>query len=75
MKPCSFSKLEYFLKERKRQLSTYVKETREVAVDPLDEGVVGEVEEDLEIGQDQQLGHSEDEEVFSDNCEDDQDSD
>ena len=49
MKPCSFSKLEDFLKERKRQLSTYVKETREVAVDPLDEGVVGEVEEDLEI--------------------------
>ena len=65
-KPCSFDKLEDFLKERRRFLSTYVRETREVEVGHG--GVVdgGGVEEDLEMGQEGSLGHSEDEEVFSD---------
>ena len=76
-KPCSFDKLENFLKERRRHLSTYIRETREVEVGRggVFEEDMGGVEEDLEMGQAGTLGQSEDEEAFSDALDVDQDSD
>ena len=86
MKPSSFDKLEDFLKERRRHLTTYIRETREVEVGGQEEVDVGGQEEvvaedelgddeDLEMGRAEQLAHSEDEEIFSDGLEDDEDSD
>ena len=73
--PHSFQKLDSFLKDKRRDLEDYVRETCEHgAKDGLKLDDVDDVEE-LEVGPELELGNSGDEEEFSDGSGDNNDSD
>ena len=72
--PLSFQRLDSFLKDKRRDLKNYVRETCEHGA--KDAGLKpGEVndEEELEVEPEMELGHSGDEEEFSDGSGDDSD--
>ena len=77
--PSSFKKLDFFLREKKMDMTDFVRETceedfeKEVKEVVLEEMDVDE-EDDCEIGPEQEVGLSDDEEEFSDGGEDDFDS-
>ena len=71
--PHSFKRLDSFLKDKRRDLKDYVRETSEYGAKKVDREVdVDNVEGDqLEVGPEMELGDSDDEEEFSDSNEDD----
>ena len=75
--PLSFQRLDSFLKDKRRDLKDFVRETCEHIAENA--GVVpGETndgEEELEIGPEMELGDSGDEEEFSDGSDENNDSD
>ena len=65
--PVSFQKLNKFLKERRRDLTIYVKETTEKEANVPGNGALDDdQEEEAELGSECEPGNSEDEELFED---------
>ena len=70
--PHSFKRLDSFLKDKRRDLKDYVRETSEYGAKKVGgDNVDNVVGEQLEVGPEMELGDSDDEEELSDGNEDD----